>query len=474
MGLRCRFVQGAAAARSLGLLEACRAAGVTTGDGRGFSHTSFRWDGALLGQHGGRAPGHQKSSSAAGSTCSKGAAIGEEVHGDESTRAADAAAADAAAANSSKGCQCSSSNSNKNSSKSSGRTSKKNHSRSSSAAAQRQNLLLSRQALRGLLLARLNPGTVRWGCVLAAVEVLGSADEEGDDGDDGDAGGKGNMEGNGEGAGGDEDGGGGDDDEGGGIPATRGSAGPTEAAPNPSPETNSGGYAAPLRLWVRESSDTADSGAPADSGAVPAGKAAGAAGALTALTALPYQVAVLVGADGVRSCVRGLLDRVATGTAHGRRSAAAAVHAAAIVAEGRPAEDSKDNDGGGDDTSRGRFFAAGGSSEAGLVYLGVVCVLGIVPARDYRPLAATAVARNTAAPGAAATEAAADAADTAAASADGADGDPAAAEANARVAEAGGGVDIYETVDGETRLYRMPFSRGAHNGKKPVWAGQLE
>jgi hypothetical protein len=346
-------------------------------------------------------------------------------------------------------------------------------------------LLLSRQALRGLLLARLNPGTVRWGCVLAAVEVLGSADDGGDDGASGNGNGEGGSNGGGNGGGG-----------GGGFPATRRSGCPAEPLFRPSsPETRRRGHAAPLRLWAQAASPNAGPGAPAADAAEGAGAATGA------LTLLPFHVAVLVGADGLRSGVRGLLDRVAGGAAlaHGTAHAAAqhaatrasAVRDAPVVAHGRtdgdggadgggsdaaigdaraalaPAAEATADKGGVGDPSHGRFFAAGGSSEAGLVYLGVVCVLGIVAANDYR-LAATATDKPDhpcGSRGTAADEADAWADPAAATCADKAGDGGAAPKTNARAATAGLGVEISETVDGETRLYRMPFSRGAHNGK---------
>ena len=386
--------QGATAANSLGLLEACREAGVTTSNGRGFSHCSFQWDGKLLGQHGGRARGHAKSSMNGN----------DEPMGDGS-------------------------NSRSSARSSTGVSARKMPSSNSGPASPKQNLLLSRQALRGLLLSRLNPGTVRWDCTLAAVEVLESSTEDPVDDDYG---------------------------------AT-------------SKEN--------FRLWVREEAKPLEPNC-AKSREIAHSNGFTAVDSVEAATReqernaiapilLPHKVAVLIGADGIRSSVRALLDGVSTGRLSGcPRGAFATINLDAAKSDlagavGTPeetvvnSEPVKSNAIVNESTYRhGHFFPVDGKSESGLVYLGVICVLGIVATSEYLP------SQSTTAEDAHKASTFEDSTKN-----DFIEGTSAATTAEEEptgyMGEAhSSNVEISETVDGVTRLYRMPFSRGAHNGRK--------
>jgi len=200
---------------------------------------------------------------------------------------------------------------------------------------------------------------------------------------------------------------------------------------------------------------------------------------------------VLVGADGIRSSVRALLDGISTGQNIGCTNSALATASpdtairpdltssvvtpdpdqAGTNSQPYTAQASRNQplmppgDGNARSVHRsssnsGRFFSVDGNSESGLVYLGVVCVLGIVATSDYLPMQPKHTAEVSQEVGSATNT-----------TAEGLNEAISAAVKQQstgdidEVAVSVSNVEISETVDGVTRLYRMPFSRGAHNGK---------
>lgn len=411
----------------------------------------------MLGQHGGRARGHAKSSGGRSSETVSGG-LSNQVSdipteaGQSSTSSRDVVgqpAADGSASNCLNAHVGSSSGSTNKSN--GGGPGNGNHSSNSGSASQKQNLLLSRQALRGLLLSRLNPGTVRWGCTLTAVIV--------------------------------------------------------QPAPEKPDVVNCGAISKEnFRLWVREvksmtPESTSSKRKEAVStevegcGSTPINAAGdtnrGREADAMAPILLPHKVTVLVGADGIRSSVRALLDGISTGQNIGCTNSALATASpdtairpdltssvvtpdpdqAGTNSQPYTAQASRNQplmppgDGNARSVHRsssnsGRFFSVDGNSESGLVYLGVVCVLGIVATSDYLPMQPKHTAEVSQEVGSATNT-----------TAEGLNEAISAAVKQQstgdidEVAVSVSNVEISETVDGVTRLYRMPFSRGAHNGK---------
>mmetsp|Transcript_52726 Transcript_52726/g.120146 ORF Transcript_52726/g.120146 Transcript_52726/m.120146 type:complete len:799 (+) Transcript_52726:70-2466(+) len=114
--------QGAKAARALGILSACRSAGVTQPGEAGFLHQSFRYDGLSLGTHGGRSRGQGQ----------------PQKRPDTAAKSKDS----------------------------------KRHQSADTSSGHRQNLLLRRQALRCALLEKLQPENIRWNTTVRAVSHL--------------------------------------------------------------------------------------------------------------------------------------------------------------------------------------------------------------------------------------------------------------------------------------------------------------